>query len=423
MDVHIGRQAIIDRSDAVIGYELLFRGDGAAQTAVGTDPDQATARVLVNTFLEFGLADLVGTRLAFVNMTRPFLTGEYPLPFAPGQVVLEIVETVDVDDVAIAGMQGLVEGGFSLALDNYSLERATPAVLDLVKYVKCDAGGGESSPDLERTVASLRAHPHLALIAQRVETGEQFERCCQLGFDYFQGYLFSRPRTLTAASVGPNRVACLELLSRLTRADVCAGQLEECVQLEPTLSYRLLRALNSASVGLPREITSLRQAIVLLGQRTIRNWTVLLLLANDDPTTTELLSATLTRARMCEVMAEGMGAKPESAFMVGLLSSLDLLFNEPLPALVQKMALEPDIKAALLHHHGPLGQILATTLAYEDGSRRAAPHPPGGGGGGVALAQTYLAAVGWSLQMTSSFDPAASTAASAPPGGAPGRSS
>ena len=109
--------------------------------------------------------------------------------------------------------------------------------------------------------------------------------------------------------------------------------------------------------------------------------------------------------------------------MVGLLSSLDLLFNEPLPALVQKMALEPDIKAALLHHHGPLGQILATTLAYEDGSRRAAPHPPGGGGGGVALAQTYLAAVGWSLQMTSSFDPAASTAASAPPGGAPGRSS
>lgn len=397
MDVHIGRQAIYDRSDGILGYELLFRDDGSADSAGSTDPDRATARVLVNTFLEFGLADLVGPRLAFVNITRPFFTGEYPLPFEPGQVVLEIVESVDIDDVVVTGMRGLVDSGFRLALDRYSVGRVPADVLDLVEYVKCDAGGPDGDPDLAPMVAQLRAHPRLTLIAERVETQTQLAHCRELGFDYFQGYLFSRPRTLTAASVGPNRVACLDLLSRLASTDSGAAQLEECIRLEPALSYRLLRALNTASAGLSREVTSLRQAIVLLGQRTIRSWTVLLLLADADPACTEMLSATLTRARMCELLSAGTGVKPESAFMVGLLSCLDGIFNEPLPALVQKMALEPEVKSAILHHHGQLGRILATTVAYEHGARQTATARPGVGG---APAQAFLEAVGWSVQMT-----------------------
>jgi EAL and modified HD-GYP domain-containing signal transduction protein len=400
VDVLIGRQAIIDRSDAILGYELLFRDSAGNDTAVSVDPDQATARVLVNTFLEFGLADLVGPRLAFVNVTRPFFTGEYPLPFAPGQIVLEIIETVDVDDVVVAGLRRLVEQGFTLALDHYTVGRVPPDVLNLVKYVKCDAGGGGTNPDLELTVTELRGHPDLVLIAERVETEEQFAHCRQLGFEYFQGYLFSRPRILTSTSVGPNRLACLELLSRLARPDVSAPQLEECIRLEPALSYRLLRAINSSSAGLSREVTSLRQAIVLLGQRIIRSWTVLLLLADVDPARTELLSSTLTRARMCELLAEGSnGVKPDSAFMVGLLSSLDVLFSEPLPALVNRMTLDPELKAALLHRHGELGRLLSATLAYEQGARPdAALHA----GRGAALAQTYLRAVAWSVQMTQS---------------------
>jgi EAL and modified HD-GYP domain-containing signal transduction protein len=191
VDVLIGRQAIIDQSDVILGYELLFRDSAGTNSAVSADPDQATARVLVNTFLEFGLADLVGPRLAFVNMTRPFFTGEYPLPFVPGQVVLEIIETVDVDDVVVAGLRRLVEQGFTLALDHYTVGRVPPDVLNLVKYVKCDAGDGGTNPDLELTVTELRGHPDLVLIAERVETEEQFAHCRQLGFEYFQGYLLT----------------------------------------------------------------------------------------------------------------------------------------------------------------------------------------------------------------------------------------
>src|SRR5919202_5817652 len=138
MDVHIGRQPIFDGSDAVLGYELLFRDDGD-NAAVTTSPDQATARVFVNTFLEFGLSELVGPRLAFVNVTRPFLTGEYPLPFAPGQVVLELMETVDVDDTVVTSIEQLAQQGYTIALDHYTVGRVPPRVLDIVRYVKCDA--------------------------------------------------------------------------------------------------------------------------------------------------------------------------------------------------------------------------------------------------------------------------------------------
>ena len=394
MDVHIGRQPILDRSDAVLGYELLFRDDGDNAEATKSS-DQATARVFVNTFLEFGLAELVGSHLAFVNVTRPFLTGEYPLPFAPGQVVLEILESVDLDDTVVTSIEQLAQQGYTIALDHYTVGRVPPRVLDIVRYVKCDADD-RAGYSLELTVAQLRAYPHLVLIAQRVETEVQFNRCRDLGFDYFQGFLFSRPRMLTRRSVGPNRLACLELMCRLTTADVGAAELEECIRLEPALTYRLLRVINSAAGGMAREITSLRQAIVLLGQRTIRNWTTLLLLADADPGNLELLTATLTRARMCEVLARENGARPDSAFMVGMLSGLDLLFDEPLPALVQRLALDAELKDALLHHHGVLGQILATTLAYEQGTHFSTERAQAGT---ASLSHIYLGAVGWSVQV------------------------
>jgi EAL and modified HD-GYP domain-containing signal transduction protein len=394
MDVHIGRQPILDRSDAVLGYELLFRDDGDNAEATKSS-DQATARVFVNTFLEFGLAELVGSHLAFVNVTRPFLTGEYPLPFAPGQVVLEILESVDLDDTVVTSIEQLAQQGYTIALDHYTVGRVPARVLDIVQYVKCDADD-RAGYSLELTVAQLRAYPHLVLIAQRVETEVQFNRCRDLGFDYFQGFLFSRPRMLTRRSVGPNRLACLELMCRLTSADVGAAEIEECIRLEPALTYRLLRVINSAAGGLPREITSLRQAIVLLGQRTIRNWTTLLLLADADPGNVELLTTTLTRARMCELLARENGTGPDGAFMVGLLSGLDLLFDEPLPTLVDRLALDAELKAALLRHHGPLGQILATTLAYEQGIHVSAERPRPGD---ASLSHIYLGAVGWSMQV------------------------
>jgi c-di-GMP-related signal transduction protein len=395
MDVHIGRQPIFDRSDAVLGYELLFRDNGD-NAAVTTNPDQATARVFVNTFLEFGLAELVGPRLAFVNVTRPFLTGEYPLPFAPGQVVLEILESVDVDDTVVSSVERLVEQGYQVALDHYSVDRVPARVLDMIQYVKVDADDPAGHSTVEQTVAQLRSHPRLVLIAQRVETEAQFNQCRDLGFDYFQGFLFSRPRMLSRRSVGPNRLACLELMCRLTSTDVGAAELEECIRLEPALTYRLLRVINSAAGGVAREITSLRQAIVLLGQRTIRNWTTLLLLADADPGNVELLTTTLTRARMCEILASENGARPDSAFMLGLLSGLDLLFDEPLPALVQRLALDAELKAALLHHHGHLGQILAMTLAYEQGGRFS---PQQAQAGAPSLSHIYLDAIGWSIQV------------------------
>jgi c-di-GMP-related signal transduction protein len=398
-EVYVGRQPIFDRSLSVLGYELLFR-DGPSATHASSVGDRATGRVIVNTFAEFGLERLVGTKLAFVNMTRPFLVGTLPLPFAAEEVVLEILGNITVDDDLLAGLQRLIAAGYSLALDDYRADdpERTAKLLPYVTYVKVDTLD-QTDDDLMLCVEQCReAAPHM--IAQRVEDRDTMARCMELGFTYFQGYLLGRPAVVSSPSLAPTTIACMELLTRLSRPNIPFEELEEIVRIDVGLSYRVLRAVNSAATGVVRPISSVREALVFLGHRQLRGWVLLMVLADATDGVEEQLSAAMTRARMCELLAPLLpGVSADAAFLGGLLSTLDVLLSMSMPEVVRRLPLEDAVRDALVERAGPLGQLLDTVTAYEVADLDALASSPIDL---THLAPAYLNAVGWSLSTVSS---------------------
>jgi len=396
-EVYVGRQPIFDRSLSVLGYELLFRHgpDAAFANSAG---DRATGRVIVNTFAELGLDRLVGNRCAFVNLTRPFLVGTLPLPFAPSDVVLEILETISVDDDLLAGLERLTAAGYLLAIDDFVAddEERTRKLLPFVTYVKVDVLG-QTDEQLVRCVEQCRPY-NVHLIAERVEEHDTMRHCVDLGFQYFQGYLLGRPAVVSSPGLAPTTVACMELLNRLSKPDVTFDELVEIVRIDLGLSYRLLRAVNSAAAGLVRPISSVREALVMLGHRQLRAWVLLMVVADASDVVEEQLTAAMTRARMCELLSiYEPSVRADTAFFAGLLSSLDFLLNMPMREVVERLPLEDTIAAALVHREGPLGGLIETVTAYEVADLDALASSS------IELsdlAPAYLNAIAWSMSVT-----------------------
>jgi c-di-GMP-related signal transduction protein len=385
--VHVGRQALYDRAGAVAGYELLFRASGDAVHA-SADGAQATSRVIVNAFTEFGLASLVGQRLAFVNLTRDFLVGDLPVPFPPQRAVLEVLETVAVEDEVVAGVAALARRGYAIALDDFVWGSGHERLLDLAAYVKLDVLDADPAA-VAATVVTVRRHGHLALVAERVETSEHLGFARELGFELFQGYALGRPQVLSTAALSPSRLHRVGLLERLVRPDVELDEIAAIVNTDASLSYRTLRLLNSAAAGLPRSISSVREAISLLGTARLSQWLSLMVISDGGETTEEQLSAVMIRARLCQVLADSRGHSPDAAFTVGMLSGVSDRLAVDVPELVGRLPLTEELVAALVDRRGPLGDVLATTCAYEAGD------PAAGSGDPLDLPAAYLAAVDW----------------------------
>ena len=398
--VHVGRQPVYDRALDVVGYELLFRGHPTATSAERTD-DLATTRVIVNTFMEFGLERLVGRRLAFVNLTRPFVVGQLPVPFVPGKAVLEVLETIPTDEDVLAGARTLKEQGYSLALDDWEDEPHRRPLLPLVDIVKLDISSCDSR-ELERRVSDLRKSFDVTLVAERIETAAEMDLCHRLGFDWFQGFFLLRPDVVTARTVAPAHMACLQLLGRLASPDLDLAEIEQVVRADLGLNYRILRAANAASVGSIRRIESIRDALVMLGMQTLRSWMLLMVLSDATDPDNEQLTLAMARARTCELLARHVhGLRPESAFIVGLLSSLDTVLGLRMETVVDKLPLSPELQTALTTRTGSLGAVLRIALALEEGDDT-----------GLADALTeapiaaddvnraYLGAIGWAMDTT-----------------------
>jgi len=389
--VHIGRQPIYDRGGAVVAYELLFRGGRSAVAADQSDA-YATTQVILNAFAEFGLEQVVGDRCCLLNMTREFLVGELPLPFEPDRVVLEVLETVEIDDEVIAGVAALADRGFKIALDDFVLGTGHERLLELASYVKLDVLGVDPST-IVTAVHEIRRHPDIRLLAERVETRSQLDAALDLGFDLFQGHIFARPQTLTAISVNPSRMRRLELFTALTDANADIDQVVPIVTADPALSFRVLRATNAVANGLTRRVSSIREAVTVLGYERIRQWVVLLMASDVAATSPEHLAGTLTRARLCQLIGRHAGVPSDAAFTVGLLSGVAELLAEPIEELAPRLPVTPEIAAALVDGSGRLGHVLALARAYECSDLRALATAPMSA---ADLAHAYLSAVGWS---------------------------
>ncbi|MCW2503380.1 MAG: diguanylate phosphodiesterase [Actinomycetia bacterium] len=402
--VHVGRQAVYGRDGTVRGYELLFRAGADSASAgrhgtllrLGT---QATSQVIVNTFTEFGLEKLVGKQRAFINLTRDFLVGDLPVPFSPGEAVLEVLESVPVDERVAAGVARLAAQGYAIALDDFVWGGGHERLLGLASYVKLDVLGADPR-ELGAMVAACRLYPSVQLVAERVETEADVQLCRDLGFELFQGYALSRPQVMSIESLSPSKLRWMELLAHLTQPEIDLAEVTEVICADASLSFRVLAALNSAAIGLGRRVSTVREAIVLLGPARLRQWLSLMVISDGSQATEEQLSAIMTTARLCQIVATGSGLDGAAAFTAGLVSGISERLNIPLIELLARLPLEEVMLDALVRGTGRLGGVLATVRSYEAGDLAGAASGLPGMRGTIDVASAYLAAVEWAVATT-----------------------
>ena len=362
--VLVGRQAIFDRQKEVFGYELLYR-DGQTNSAQVVDGDEATARVMVNTFLEMGIDHIAGTGQAFINMTANFFLSQNYEVLPKNNVVLEVLESIEPTPLVMQSLARARQLGYQIALDDFIVRDSHRALLEVADFVKVDILALTSQQLLEQ-IDVLKQYP-VRLLAEKVEDQEVFTLCYEQGFEYFQGYFFCKPQIMEGVKLSGNRMAIVLLLAKLQDPDIKMEDLEELVENDLSLSLKLLRFVNSASVGLPRVVNSIGQAVGMVGTDRMRQWASLLILANNSGKPSELMRIALIRGRMCQGLSRLQGESASQGFTVGLFSVLDAYFDCEMKQLLADLPLSSEILLALTERQGCLGEILACVMSYERG--------------------------------------------------------
>lgn len=393
----VARQPIFDAALQVVACELLYRAPGTGHHV--DDPKQATARLIMGAVFDVGLRQLVGDRPAHINLPVELLAMVPDLPLNPQRVVIGVRDGAAVDEDALRNLGRLRKAGFRVAVDDFNGRTGDHALLACADLVRVDIRR-LGRANLAQRVRALRGHP-VRLIAGKVETREEFELCRQLGFEFFQGYLLQTPEVSSARHVRSARLTVLDLLGRLTDPGASTEQIEQCISRDVGFSYRILKCVNSSYFQMPRQIGSIREAVVLLGLEELQKLCWLMLLAGLQGQPDCLCVQALTRARMCESLciAAGRGGA-DSYFMTGMMSLLDAILRMPMEQALGTLSLSRPVISALLWNEGDMGEALSCVTSYERGDWC-----------GVQfatleleqIAAAYLHAVGWAENVWRTF--------------------
>ncbi len=390
--VCLARQPIFDQSLKVVAYELLFRDSEQNNASVG-EADDATSQVLSNTLVEIGLNNVIGTQSAFVNFAPSFILSGHCQALPAERIVLELLEEAEATDALVTALEGLIQDGFRVALDDFVYLPGYDRLLNLASIVKLDL---RARPDqFLAEVRRLKQFP-LTLLAEKVETYEEYERCRELGFGLFQGYFFARPRLVTAKRTPSDRLTTLRLIASLNAPDMSLREVESLIVREPVLAQKLLKFINSTHVGMRVPVNSIGMAVALVGPSKLRSWATLLTLGRLTHCPREVLVTANIRARMCETLAKRNATlEAETCFTVGLFSVLDALAGRPMEEILEELPLSDDVKSALLSREGSLGATLQAVLDYE--TQLSVPSVATDAGTGASpMMEIYLDAVAWS---------------------------
>lgn len=357
----LGRQPILNRSQEIIGYELLFRA-AEKNVAEFESYSYASANVITGVLSNFGIDEVLGGKLGFVNVHLGLLLSEMLELLPLRNTVLELLEVIDIDEDVVERCRTLRRKGFKIALDDHIFNPEKPDIYTVTDIVKLDILEIPPS-ELPKIVDALRRFP-VKLLAEKVETIEQFESCYALGFEYFQGYFFERPIVMNRKRLDVSGMAMLKLLQQLSM-DASLLEIEQTFKENPSLSYSLLKLVNSVAIGLREKIKNLRHAIMILGLDNIRRWAQLSLFANHDSRggNSPILEMAAVRGRLMEILIlqKQFGSSnelSESAFMTGILSLLDVLFETDMSDIISGLNLSDEIASALLERKGELGRLL-----------------------------------------------------------------
>lgn len=366
MNIFVARQPILKKDKSIYGYELLFR-NGLENCFNAVNLDEATLAVIRNALLVFGSEKLTGGKKAFINFTKNLLLSEVPSYLPNDNSVIEILETVEVDQEVLAACQELKEKGYRLALDDYVWqEHDQNPLTEVIHFVKVDFLNTLPA-DRQALVESFR-QKDVGLLAEKIETREDFQEALEMGFSYFQGYFFSKPEIISAKDIPGYKLSYLEILKEICRETLDFVQFEKIINLDPPLCLKMLTYLNSAYFGLRHEVNSIGHALNLLGEKEIRKWAALVILANlgkNQPT--ELMRLSILRARFCESLAPkvNLTMRGSELFLMGLLSLMDVFLGRPLNEILENIPLSKDIKEALLGHQNAHRLVLDLVVNYE----------------------------------------------------------
>jgi EAL and modified HD-GYP domain-containing signal transduction protein len=384
-EVLLARQPILDGDLTAVGYELLYREAGSDDADV-RDDELATARVSLRAMTEIELEQLVDRRRAWINVTREFVLGGLAQTIPPERVVLELLEDQLVDRALIDALAGLRTGGYKVALDDFTLTPEIEPLLSTVDIVKLDLRA--LGPTGLTTLARELAQHRLTLVAEKLEDHADFEVALAAGCHLFQGYFFCRPELIEGTAVAPNKLALLKLAADVQDPSVDLAALDRVISSDVALSYRLLRYINSAYFSLRQPVSTVMQAVTLLGIESVRSWTTMMILAQIGGKPRELFITALVRARFCQLTGyNGDGAGSE-LFALGLFSVIDALTDRPMASVVSSLPFPREMRDALVNRTGP-GRLLDCVAAMEEGEFRRARQLVAG------APERYLEAVAW----------------------------
>ncbi len=368
-NVFLGRQPILDRNQSIVGYELLFRSADTLHANVA-DYSHVDSFVISNVLSNFGIHEVLGNHVGFINVTAELLMSDLLEILPAEKTVIEILESVKVTDAMLQKCRELKERGFTLALDDNLYHPDYEPLYEIVDIVKIDVL--QIPSDALREMVEILGNRGLTLLAEKVETIEQYHFCLELGFDLFQGYYFARPAVLNKRKIDVSGVALLKLLELVCR-DAEIAEIEEAFKHNPNLTYNLLRLVNSVVIGMKEKIRTLRHALVVLGMQQLKRWIQLALFASDKTGAVgnPLLETAATRGRLMENLVgkwkyEFQGRDySDSAFMTGVLSLVDVLLGTPMQEILNQLNLDEEVRQAILERKGPLGSLLLLTEKLE----------------------------------------------------------
>ena len=363
MDIYVGRQPIYNQKLELVGYELLFRNDNTNRANI-TDSNAATSDVIINSCLEIGLEKLVGNRLAYINIPYDFIVRQDELILPKKNTVLEILEDIKCDDDTLLGIKKLKNNGHTVALDDFILSQDNEGFLRYADIVKLDITQYDQQ-SLANAVEKLKTY-QLTLLAEKIETQEEFEYCSDLGFDQFQGYFLSKPQIVKGKKIPNNKLNLLRLLASMQSDSITVSEQEKIISHDVALSYGLLRYINSPAFNLTKTIGSIRDAVMLLGMKNIKKWATVLSLSQLSDCPKALLLTSMIRARMCESLAKEVNCKQgDACFTAGLFSPLDAIMKTSMEEIMAHLPLSEKVSMALLSRQGDIGNILKLSVAWE----------------------------------------------------------
>jgi EAL and modified HD-GYP domain-containing signal transduction protein len=367
MNLFLARQPIFDLKQKVMGYELLFR-NGIDQVFLESDGEYASVAVINHNFFSVNASEITGGKMAFINFTQDLLMSEVAFALPSSILVVELLETVEVDEKVVDVCRRLKREGYKLALDDYVFHTKWEPLLPLVDIIKIDFLA--TSPEERQKIAQQISGFGIALLAEKIETQDDFFEAKQIGCSYFQGYFFSKPTFIAGKAVSYSQSARLRLLQEVGGRDPNPAKVRKIIETEVGLSYLLLRYINSASFGLRSKVRSVEHAINLLGTRELSRWITLITMRGMlEGKPEELITTAALRAKFGELLAQKsvLPIAAEEVFATGLFSLIDVIIGKPIKEVLSELALAEGIRAALLGEEHSYREILDLIFAYEKG--------------------------------------------------------